>query len=77
MALSDRSILDEGHDSTRFDEVQPRIDFKGHGPKVVEEAQVQVDLVLRTSDTLPKDTLSKPTDTGVRATAEARQTRKF
>ncbi|KAK9100829.1 hypothetical protein Scep_024259 [Stephania cephalantha] len=30
-ALSDRSILDEGCDSTRFDDVRLRMDFKVHG----------------------------------------------
>ncbi|KAK9139294.1 hypothetical protein Scep_008975 [Stephania cephalantha] len=30
-ALSDRSILDEGCDSTRFDDVRLRMNFKGYG----------------------------------------------
>ncbi|KAK9092680.1 hypothetical protein Syun_027591 [Stephania yunnanensis] len=44
---------------------------------VAEGAQVQVELILRTSDKLPEDTLSTSTDTGVRATTEERQAREF
>ncbi|KAK9162413.1 hypothetical protein Syun_003315 [Stephania yunnanensis] len=45
------------------------------GPIVAKEAQVQVELVLRTSDTLLEDTLNTPIDMGASVTAEARQTR--
>ncbi|KAK9168969.1 hypothetical protein Syun_001109 [Stephania yunnanensis] len=47
------------------------------GFKVADEAQVQVELVFPTSETLLEDTLSTLTDTSDRATTEERQTREF
>ncbi|KAK9135676.1 hypothetical protein Syun_015006 [Stephania yunnanensis] len=67
--------------------IQARCAFTIHNPPetspvqarhiVAEEAQVQVELILPTFETLLEDTLNTLTDTGVKATTEARQTRKF
>ncbi|KAK9169679.1 hypothetical protein Syun_001819 [Stephania yunnanensis] len=47
------------------------------GPTVVEEAVVQVKLVLPTLETLVEDTINTLTDMGVRVTAEASQAHEF
>ncbi|KAK9166845.1 hypothetical protein Scep_002036 [Stephania cephalantha] len=47
------------------------------GPAVVEETHVQAEIVLPTHETLHEEMLSALTDTGVRVTAKARQSREF
>ncbi|KAK9169155.1 hypothetical protein Syun_001295 [Stephania yunnanensis] len=44
---------------------------------MAEEAEVQIELVLPIYETLYEEMLSAPTDTGVRVTAKARQSREF
>ncbi|KAK9135130.1 hypothetical protein Syun_014460 [Stephania yunnanensis] len=51
---------------------QSEISLVQAGPTMAKEAQVQVELILPTSETLLEDTLSTPTDTSDRATTEAR-----